>query len=96
MPFWGRILAAHGIAVAGARGLEDLRAVDGRGRAHEGPDAYRFVFRRLPWAGPFWLLSIVFRRSFDAGYRLFARNRYRVSALCQRPRSLRSAARPSS
>jgi predicted DCC family thiol-disulfide oxidoreductase YuxK len=80
VPLWGRILAAHGIAIEGAVGLEDLRAVDVRGHAHDGADAYRFVFRRLPWAAPFWILSTapVLRRIFDAGYRLFARNRYRI------------------
>jgi len=96
VPFWGRILAEHGVAVEGARGLEDLRAVDGP-RVHDGAEAYRAVFRRLPWAAPFWILSTapVLRRIFDAGYRLFARNRYRFSSAC-RLSSFRSAARPSS
>ncbi len=84
VPFWSRVLAAHGIRTEGTIGLPDLRVVDDLGRLHDGAEAYRFVFRRIPWAAPFGLLAEapVLRRIFDAGYRGFARLRYRVSAAC--------------
>ena len=53
--------------------------------AELGADVYRFVMRRLWWAYPLYLLSIVpgGRHLFDWGYRTFARNRLRVSSACR-------------
>lgn len=84
VPFWSRLLAAHGIRIEGTIGLPDLRIVDDRGLLHDGAEAYRFVFRRIPWAAPLGCLAEapLLRRIFDAGYRGFARLRYRFSAAC--------------
>jgi predicted DCC family thiol-disulfide oxidoreductase YuxK len=43
--------------------------------------------RRIWWAKPFYFISILpgFRELFDAGYRLFADNRYRISRSCGLP-----------
>jgi len=98
VPFWSRLLAAHGVGIAplqaswvrerlGATdGISDnLRVLESGGRVHVGADAYRFAFRRIPWAWPFDLVSrIPFGRGiFDAAYRAFARNRYRFSRACR-------------
>lgn len=46
-----------------------------------GADAYRYVMRRVWWAYPLFLLSVLpgLRRVFDWSYLSFARNRYCVS-----------------
>jgi predicted DCC family thiol-disulfide oxidoreductase YuxK len=51
------------------------------GRRILGADAYRCVMRRIWWAYPLFLLSIVpgLRSAFDWGYTTFAQNRYCVS-----------------
>jgi len=98
VPFWSRVLAAHGIGIAPLRQdwvrarlgnpaaglLDDLRVLESGGDMHVGANAYRFAFRWIPWAWPFDLISRipVGRRVFDAAYRAFARNRYRFSRAC--------------
>lgn len=64
--------------------LEDLRLLHADGRLTSGADVYRFVMRRLWWAYPLYLLSVLpgGRQVFDWGYRTFARHRLRVSAAC--------------
>ena len=66
--------------------LDDFRIlVDGTGQVVTGANAYRWLFRRIWWAKPLWLLSVTpgLRTLFDAGYRTFAENRYRVSKACR-------------
>ena len=66
--------------------LDDFRIlVDGTGQVVTGANAYRWLFRRIWWAKPLWLLSVTpgLRMLFDAGYRTFAENRYRVSRACR-------------
>jgi predicted DCC family thiol-disulfide oxidoreductase YuxK len=66
--------------------LDDLRIlVDGSGEVIVGADAYRFAFRRIWWAWPFYVLSVTpgLRFLFNRGYRAFAENRYRVSKACR-------------
>jgi predicted DCC family thiol-disulfide oxidoreductase YuxK len=98
VPFWGRLLAAHGIGIAPLQErwvrerlgnldeglLDNLRVLESGGKVHSGADAYRFAFRRIPLAWPFDLVSRipVGRGIFDASYRAFARNRYRFSQTC--------------
>ena len=50
-----------------------------------GPEVYRFVMKRIWWAMPFYLLSILpgIRQIFDYTYRTFARNRFRISSACR-------------
>lgn len=64
--------------------MSDLRLLLADGRQIQGADAYRFVMRRIWWAWPVYLFSIVplGRRVFDWGYRTFAGNRHRFSRAC--------------
>jgi hypothetical protein len=50
---------------------------------------YRYVMRRIWWAYPLYLLSMVpgLSRVFDWSYRTFARNRTVISASCDLPRA---------
>lgn len=98
VPFWGRLLAAHGVGIARLQErwvrerlgrtedklLKDLLVLGCDGMVHAGADAYRFVFRRIPWAWPFdWLSRIPLgRQIFNAAYQGFARNRHRFSNIC--------------
>jgi predicted DCC family thiol-disulfide oxidoreductase YuxK len=77
-------LEAKGVATENL--LDDLRIlVAGSGDVIPGADAYRWAFRRIWWAWPFWALSVTpgLRHLFDSGYRAFAENRYRVSKACR-------------
>ncbi len=57
------------------------------GQTHMGPQAYRYAMRRIWWAYPIYLLSVIpiGRWCFDQGYKTFARNRYRFSKACGLP-----------
>jgi predicted DCC family thiol-disulfide oxidoreductase YuxK len=99
VPFWSRLLAVHGMGVAPLQEpwvrarlpmpeeelLRDILVLEAGGRVHAGAEAYRFAFRRIPWAWPLELISRVpgGRRVFDATYLMFSRNRYRVSKSCR-------------
>ena len=67
--------------------LSDLRLLLSDGRQLRGADAYRYVMRRIWWAYPIYVLSVVpvLRGVFDWGYRTFADNRYHVSRSCRLP-----------
>jgi predicted DCC family thiol-disulfide oxidoreductase YuxK len=83
-PWVVRRLSARGVRAEDL--LDDLRIlVADTGEVIPGADAYRWAFRRIWWAWPFYVLSITpgLRRLFDAGYRTFAENRYRVSKACR-------------
>jgi predicted DCC family thiol-disulfide oxidoreductase YuxK len=62
--------------------LADIRLLRSDGTMIVGADVYRYCMRRIWWALPLWLLSVlpVGRSLFDWSYRTFARNRYCVSA----------------
>ena len=62
----------------------DIRLLFNDGRQLAGADVYRYVMRRLWWAYPLYLLSIIpgLRQLFDRAYRVFADNRLRISAAC--------------
>lgn len=64
--------------------LDDLRLLLADGTHVAGPDVYRYAMRRIWWALPLYVFSVlpVGRQVFDSGYRTFARNRYRVSDTC--------------
>jgi hypothetical protein len=68
--------------------LRDVRLLEWDGTLHSGPDAYRFVMRRLWWAYPLYLFSIVpgLHGLFDSAYRTFARHRSMLSSNCGSPR----------
>ena len=65
--------------------LADLLLLLNDGRVIRGADVYRYLMRRIGWAYPLWALSMSpgLRAIFDAGYRVFARNRYCVSHACR-------------
>jgi predicted DCC family thiol-disulfide oxidoreductase YuxK len=99
VPFWAPTLRGIGVSTAalqekwvGARLslppedlLSDITLLFRDGRMLRGAEAYRYAMRRIWWAYPLYLLSIApgLRSLFDAGYRIFARNRYRVSSACR-------------
>lgn len=62
--------------------LADIRLLLPDGTLIVGADVYRYCMRRIWWALPLWLLSVLplGRRLFDRGYRTFARNRYCVAS----------------
>jgi len=64
--------------------LEDLRLLHADGRLTSGADVYRFVMRRVWWAYPLFLFSVLPGgcQLFDWGYRTFARHRLSMSAAC--------------
>jgi predicted DCC family thiol-disulfide oxidoreductase YuxK len=58
--------------------LADIRLLLPDGSQLRGADVYRYCMRRIWWAWPLWLLSLLpgGRALFDWSYRTFARNRY--------------------
>jgi predicted DCC family thiol-disulfide oxidoreductase YuxK len=64
--------------------LSDLRLLKPDGSQLCGADAYRYAMRRIWWALPLYLLSIVpgCRTIFNWCYRTFADNRHRISKTC--------------
>lgn len=101
VPLFGKTLARRGIGVSPnhlpwvteALGLKpgervgDICLLLRDGERLLGADAYRYAMRRIWWAYPMYLFSIlpVGRSCFDFGYRTFARNRYRFSRACRLP-----------
>ena len=65
----------------------DFRLLLAGGEQLAGAEAYRYLMRRIWWAKPLYLISIlpIFRTLFDAGYRAFADNRYFISRACHFP-----------
>jgi len=94
--FWAATLRRRGFEVAPLQEswvrdrirhghlLDDLRLLHDDGQLTEGADVYRYLMRRIWWAYPaYWLSTLPFLRDvFDATYRSFATNRYRVSRSC--------------
>jgi len=101
VPFWARTLEKRGFAVAPLQAdwirtrlklsdeelVADLRLLLADGTQIRGADVYRYTMRRIWWAYPFYILSImpVLRRVFDWSYRTFANNRYHLSRRCRLP-----------
>jgi predicted DCC family thiol-disulfide oxidoreductase YuxK len=98
VPFWGKTLSKRGFAigslenpdVAGRLQLsneeltQNIRLLLDNGTQIVGPDVYRYVMRRIWWAYPVYLLSILplLRNIFDWAYRTFARHRHLISKKC--------------
>ena len=95
---FGAILASRGLAVAPLQSswveertrlprdvlLTDVRLLHPDGSLTSGADVYRYVMRRVWWAYPFYILSVIpgLNRVFDWAYRAFARHRMQISASC--------------
>lgn len=99
VPFWENALLRRGFGIATLqedwvmkklklppeRLLDDLRLLLADGTHLAGADVYRYAMRRIWWALPLYVFSVLpgFRQVFDYAYRSFAQNRYRLSAACQ-------------
>jgi len=99
VPFWRTTLEKRGFRIAPLQAdgvaakfnltekelAADFRLLLASGEKLAGAEVYRYLMRRIWWAKPFYLLSIlpVLRRLFDAGYRAFADHRYRISRACR-------------
>ena len=98
VPFWAPTLAGLGLTVTPQQApwvvsrlglspdavLRDILLLFNDGRQLVGADVYRYVMRKIWWAYPLYVLSIIpgLRQLFDLGYRVFADNRLRISAAC--------------
>lgn len=98
IPFWENSLRRRGFGIAllqqdwvmgklklpPEKLLDDLRLLLADGTHLAGAEVYRYAMRRIWWALPLYLFSVLpgCRQVFDFGYRTFARNRYRVSGVC--------------
>ncbi len=69
--------------------LSDVRLILADGTQRQGADVYRYVWRRIWWATPLYLLSItpLLRNAFDFAYRSFANHRHLISDACGLPGS---------
>ena len=99
VPFWENALRRRGFGIAALQEdwvieklklppetlLDDLRLLLTDGTHLAGADVYRYAMRRIWWALPLYVFSVLpgFRQVFDYAYRSFAQNRYRLSATCQ-------------
>ena len=98
VPFWENSLRRRGFGIAALQEewvmeklklppemlLNDLRLLLADGTHLAGAEAYRYAMRRIWWAQPLYLISLLpgCRQVFDSAYRMFARNRHRISAAC--------------
>ena len=66
---------------------QDLRLLLSNGEHLQGAEVYRYLMRRIWWAHPLYILSVlpILRKIFDWGYRTFASNRFRISTACGLP-----------
>jgi predicted DCC family thiol-disulfide oxidoreductase YuxK len=100
-PLWERALAKRGFLIAPLQSdwvaeklhlsdkelASDFRLLLVDGEQLAGAAAYRYLMRRIGWATPLYLLSILpgLRTLFDTSYRAFAENRYWISRRCHVP-----------
>jgi predicted DCC family thiol-disulfide oxidoreductase YuxK len=101
VPRWKNVLARRGFAIAPLQAswveerlklppdelMRDIRLLLVDGEQRTGADVYRYVMRRIWWALPFYVLSVLpgLNRVFDAAYRVFADNRHFISHTCRIP-----------
>lgn len=101
VPFWESTLNKRGFHIAPLQAgwvaeklhlsdkelASDFRLLLADGEQLAGAAAYRYLMRRIGWATPLYLLSILpgLRTLFDASYRAFADNRYFISRACHFP-----------
>jgi len=98
IPFWENTLRQRGFEIAplqapwvkeklklnGENLSQDLRLLLADGKSIEGADTYRYATKRIWWAYPVYVFSVLplGRNVFDWCYRKFAANRYRISVAC--------------
>jgi predicted DCC family thiol-disulfide oxidoreductase YuxK len=99
VPFWERTLQKRGFAIAPlqtdwvrqklqlkeAELLHDLRLLLANGELIQGANTYRYAMKRIWWAYPIYLFSImpIGGKIFDRCYRKFAANRHQISQACR-------------
>jgi predicted DCC family thiol-disulfide oxidoreductase YuxK len=99
VPFWEKALQRRGFDIAPLQAdwvreklhldeadlLQDLRLLLASGEEIRGADTYRYALKRIWWAWPVYLFSILplGRNLFDWGYRKFAAHRYKISQACK-------------
>jgi predicted DCC family thiol-disulfide oxidoreductase YuxK len=99
VPFWGNALRKRGFAIAPLQAdwvrqklpmgekelLQDLRLLLANGDQIHGADVYRYAMKRIWWAWPLYLFSIMplCRNIFNRGYQTFAAHRHQVSRACK-------------
>ena len=99
--FWENTLKKRGFRIAPLQSVwvgeklhlsdedlaSDFRLLLAGGEQLVGAQAYRYLMRRIGWARPLYLISILpmFRTLFNFAYRLFADNRYWISRRCHVP-----------
>ena len=109
VPYWEKTLRKRGFLIAPLQAdwvadkfdlspeelQADFRLLVVGGKKIAGANVYRYLMRRIWWAKPLYFISILpgLRQLFDAGYRLFAENRHRISRSCGLPNA--AADRPS-
>ena len=67
--------------------LHDVRMVLANGKQIQGSDIYRYAMRRIWWAYPLYLFSVMplLRNIFDGSYKTFAAHRKQISRACGLP-----------
>jgi predicted DCC family thiol-disulfide oxidoreductase YuxK len=67
--------------------FQDMRVMLVDGSSIAGADGYRYLMRRIWWAYPIYLVSLIpgLRQTFNWSYRKFADNRFRISRTCRLP-----------
>jgi predicted DCC family thiol-disulfide oxidoreductase YuxK len=65
----------------------DIRLLLQNGEQHKGADVYRYVMRRIWWAKPLYIITVlpIISDVFDLAYRAFADNRFWISHTCRMP-----------
>jgi len=65
--------------------VKEFRVLTSDGEVRSAGDAYRYIFRRLPWAWPIYAVAVTpgLKQIFDATYRLVADNRHHISRACR-------------
>jgi predicted DCC family thiol-disulfide oxidoreductase YuxK len=99
IPFWEATLLKRGFGIAPLQAewvirrlklnpeeqlLDDLRLLFADGSHIKGADVSRYCMKRIWWAYPLYLLSLLplLRSVFNRGYRTFALHRHSVSRAC--------------
>jgi len=99
VPFWSGTLARQDLGFAPLQAewvtlrvelpeeelVRDLRLLLETGELISGADVYRHVMRRVWWAWPCYVLTLLpgTRQVFDGFYRAFANRRHRLSRTCR-------------
>ncbi len=98
VPFWAKMLRAHGyeiemlqsewvsqrLGLSESEILSDILILRPSGEQVRGADVYRDVMSKVWWLKPIYFCSMapLSRQIFNLAYKVFNKNRYRVSRVC--------------